>query len=185
MQFFHKNVAVKATISFFRYAILTAQNILSKKGSDKAMLKGAFMYLFVLCGKFFSALFKLLSFKFRKDVLQGTVTDEKQWDSYTKKGKVNGKHFEYAVSSRNKKGKTTVYTFRSRARRTSKPLYSLGDTVCFRRTDAASPEDEPLIETREGLREEVKRTGLSLLIAFGAVLLVLCLAAAVSVWSEP
>ncbi len=40
------------------------------------MLQGAILVFFVMLGKFLSALFGWLSFKLKKDVLQGTVTDE-------------------------------------------------------------------------------------------------------------
>lgn len=137
-----------------------------------------------MIGKFLSALFNWLHFKLKKDALQGTVTDEKHWDSYNEKGKVNGKHFEYTISSKNEKGETIVYSYKEDMGRRSSQHYQKGDTVCFRLIRSSSAENENEIVTPEGLREDVKHYGLILLIVFCSIILLLVLAAAISVWRE-
>lgn len=137
-----------------------------------------------MLGKFLSALFGWLSFKLKKDVLQGTVTDENHWDSYNKKGKVNGKEYAYTISTQNDKGETVVYSCTESLVRRSKAHYQKGDVIRFRLIESSASEDGYVIKTGAGLLEDVKKKGLTLLMAFGGLILFLVLVAAISVWRE-
>lgn len=123
------------------------------------MLQGAILVFFVILGKFLSALFGWLSFKLKKDVLQGTVTDENHWDSYNKKGKVNGKEYAYTISTQNDKGETVVYSCTESLVRRSKAHYQKGDVIRFRLIESSAAEDGYVIKTGAGLLEDVKKEG--------------------------
>ena len=139
------------------------------------MLTGMFQVLFIMVGKFYKALFKLLRTK-KKTLIKGIIVEADQECSYNDNGKQDGRVDKYVINVTDENGEVKTYEYIENNDKKAKQLFQEGDTVEF---CLFNPSDKEIIIPL-ALKKDIKHYGLMQLIIVGSIILLLVLFVVIS-----